>query len=102
MSLDKKDYMFGDNILFFLKWQILEGIDKILWILNLVLSRELQIAQPQQWTTNPETFWSISDVGFMFVLINSDKAPAVLKIGFVIEIMVQRIQNFCKNIRNYF
>ena len=30
MSLDKKDYMFGDNILFFLKWQILEGIDKIL------------------------------------------------------------------------
>lgn len=38
----------------------------------------------------------------MFVLINSDNAPAVLKIGFVIEIMVQRIQNFCKNIRNYF
>ena len=32
----------------------------------------------------------------MFVLINSDKAPAVLKIGFVIEIMVQRIQNFVK------
>ena len=44
MSPDKKDIMYMDKILFFLKWQILEGIDKILWILNLVLSRELQIA----------------------------------------------------------